>query len=107
MAVTLEHKITGVLTNELIAIGEDYGGISSVLASNVHATSPSYIDIFLRTSCNTKYYFCKGYLLQKGDTLILNNKHMSFNNTSDGFGLYVKLTAAVGETPAVDILIKT
>ena len=103
---SLVHNITGVLTKELLAIGDNIDTIQSILISNTHASSPSFLDVFIKKKCNTKYYFCKGYLLQKGETLVLDHKHVSFPNSIGEFGLYIKLTASASETPAVDVLIK-
>ena len=110
MAFTPYQNITSAVAVELIASGEDVSSISSILIANTHASSDAYVDLYLDLHSRT-YYFMKGYMLKKGETLILNerngwSKHLSFNNGKDQYALILKLSSTGTTTPSADVMIK-
>ena len=102
MAFTPYQNITSAVAVELIASGENVSSISSILIANTHATSDIYIDLYLDLH-SRDYYFMKGYMLKKGETLILNPGRI--DNSSNGFGLFIKLTGISTTSPTVDVIV--
>jgi hypothetical protein len=103
---TLQHNISGELTTVLLSPGDNINA-KSISIANTHASLGTYLDIYIGTISKngvaaTKYYISKGYLLHKGETLVLSP---SFNNSSSGFGLFVKLTGIGTTSPTTDIII--
>ena len=100
---TLNHNITGVLTQELLAPG-DRGSISSVSLANVHDTDHVIIDVYIGKKCTGNFYLIKNYTLLHGSTLVLDHDTVSGLTLITGeFGLYIKLNAS---DSAVDVIIK-
>ena len=95
-------NITGELTQELLAAGDNVS-ISQVSLSNVHADTKCTVDLYIEKKLTGKFYLLKTVTLPIGVTLIHEIK--SFNNKTDEFGLYVKLTKSASETPAVDVIL--
>tara|TARA_R100001594_G_C4008365_1_gene256361 strand:+ start:642 stop:977 length:336 start_codon:yes stop_codon:yes gene_type:complete len=110
MAFTAYQNITSAVAVELIASGERVSNIKSILIANTHATSDIYVDLYLDLHSRT-YYFMKGYMLKKGETLILNehngwSKHLAFNNDKDQYALILKLGSTGTAAPSADVMIK-
>ena len=101
---TRYHNISGETTIELFS-AEDSIRTKSISIANTHATLGTYVDLYIGTlstskdSVSTKYYLNKGYLLRKGETVILSNFIPS------EFGLYIKLTGVGTTSPTVDVVI--
>ncbi len=87
---TKHHNISGELTTELLAPGDNVT-VSSVHLSNVHVLKPAFIDLFIQKSITERYYLFKNLKLPAGASYI---HETSFVNTTNQFGLYVKLKAA-------------
>ena len=98
---TLHHNITGELTQELIAAGQNVQ-VRSISLANVHGSNAVSIDLFIQKDLVGKFYFFKQLSLPADTSLIYNT---SFDNSTDEFGLFIKLTKSASETPAVDIII--
>ena len=99
---TLYHNISGELTKELFAAGDDIR-ISSISLSNIHASTTCTVDLYIEKKLTGKFYIMKGVSLPVGVTL----SHSFFmNNSADEFGLYIKLTKSASETPTVDIILQ-
>tara|TARA_R100000781_G_scaffold9401_1_gene8190 strand:- start:300 stop:623 length:324 start_codon:yes stop_codon:yes gene_type:complete len=103
---TLQHNISGELTTVLVPQGDNVN-VNSMTIANTHASLGTHVDVYIGTiskngKASTTYYLCKGYLLHKGGTLTLNPK---FSNTSNGFGLFIKLTGVATTSPTVDVII--
>ena len=98
---TLHHNITGELTQELIAAGQN-AQVRSISLANVNGSNAVSIDLFIQKDLVGKFYFFKQLSLPADTSLIYN---ASFDNSADEFGLFVKLTKSASETPAVDIII--
>ena len=97
------HNITGEITKELLAAGSN-NFVSSLSLCNVEASGTlCTVDLYLEKASLGKYYILKGVQLIAGATLIYNN--ISFDNSTDEFGLFIKLTKSASETPAVDVIL--
>ena len=101
------HNITGAtsaaaeLTRELLAVGDDIE-VSSISLCNLHASTDCTVDLYIEKKLIGKFYIMKGITIPVGTTLIHN---FSMDNSTGGFGLYVKLTKGASEVPSVDIVI--
>ena len=102
MALAPLQNISGDVTQELVAIGDNISNISSILLTNTHATDGVTIDLYINDTSNS-YYLIKGHVLVKGAYLVLDSKHVTFNNSAGGFGLYIKLN---NTDSALDVHIK-
>ena len=98
---TLHHNITGELTQELIAAGQNVQ-VRSISLANIHGSNAVSIDLFIQKDLVGKFYFFKQLSLPADTSLICNT---SFDNSADEFGLFIKLTKSASETPAVDVII--
>ena len=98
---TLHHNITGELTKELLAAGDDVK-VTSISLANVHGSNAVSIDLFIQKGEKGRFYFFKQLSLPTDTSLIYNT---SFRNNAGEFGLYIKLTKSASETPAVDVII--
>ena len=98
------HNISGLLTQELLAPGDDVV-INNISLANVHADTPCLVDLYVEQQLTGKFYIIKNLQLPVGTTLILEDSEVKFNNKANGFGLYINLTATLSETPLVDVII--
>mgnify|MGYP003152404432 FL=1 len=98
---TVHHNISGELTQELLAAG-DNAQVSSISLSNIHADTTCTVDLYIEKKLTGTFYIMKGISLPVGVTLSHN---FSMNNSTDEFGLYIKLTKTASETPTVDVII--
>jgi hypothetical protein len=94
------HNITGILTQELLAVG-DSANTSSIWLTNIHASDAVVVDLYIEKQITGKFYLLKNYSIATAKYLFLDK--IGFNNSSGEFGLYIKLNAA---DSAVDIIIK-
>ena len=88
------HNITGELTQELLAVG-DNTTVRKISLTNVgnhinQKVSPCKVDLYIEKQLTGKFYLLKGVELPIGATLIYDN--MGFSNAPGNFGLYIKLT---------------
>ena len=97
------HNITGELTQELLAAGDNID-ISKISLTNIHGSLPCTVDIYIEKKLTGTFYLLKAVTLPIGRTLIYDN--MRFNNNTSEFGLYIKLTKSASETPAVDVILQ-
>ena len=85
-------NITGELTQELLAAG-DNTNVSSISLTNVDSTGTAVdaeVDLYIEKKLTGKFYLLKSVKIPYGVTLFHGIK--SFNNKTDEFGLYIKLT---------------
>ena len=66
---TLQHNITTVLTQDLLAVGEDINNVKYISIANVDLDS-AIVSLFLNKGDNN-YYLIKGHRLTPGSTLYL------------------------------------
>jgi len=85
-------NITGELTQELLAVG-DNTNVSSISLTNVDSTGTSVdaeVDLYIEKKLTGKFYLLKSIKIPYGVTLSHNVK--GFNNKTNEFGLFIKLT---------------
>ena len=95
---TKYHNVTGNVTKELLAAGNDVS-VSSISFSNVHTSDDATISVWIQKKLVGNFYLINKLLLPVGATVIWNG---TFKNTADEFGLYMKTGAA---DSAVDVII--
>ena len=98
---TRYHNISGELTQELLAAGDDVR-VSSISLTNTHASTTCTVDLYIKKKLTGIYYIMKSVSLPVGVVL---SHDFRFNNNDDEFGLYVKLTKGASETPTVDVIL--
>ena len=86
---TLHHNISGELTQELLAPGDNIN-VSKISLTNIQKVSPCKVDLFIQKALTGKFYLLKGVEIPIGATLIYDN--VKFSNIANEFGLYIKLT---------------
>ena len=101
---TTHHNISGGLTQELLAAGDNVN-ITSISLVNTHASTTCTVDLYIEKQLTGKFYIIKSLQLPVGSTLILENNDIKFSNKAGQFGLYIKLTQGASETPTVDVII--
>ena len=99
---TLHHNISGELTQELLAAGDNVN-VSKISLTNIHADTKCTVDLYIEKKLTGTFYLLKAVELPIGATLIYDN--LGFSNQINEFGLYIKLTKSASETPAVDVII--
>ena len=82
------HNISGELTQELLAVGDNVK-VSSVSLTNLGKIQNCKVDLYIEKKLTGKFYIMKSVSLPIGATLSHN---FSMNNSADEFGLYIKLT---------------
>ena len=85
---TRHHNISGELTTEILASGEDIN-VTSIALTNVQKVSKCKVDLFIKKPTTGRFYILKGVELPIGTTLIHD---ISFSNREGDFGLFIKLT---------------
>ena len=108
MAFTPYHNITGStgINVELIAPGENVGEIRSIMITNTHATADATVSLFIQddpTAAATSTFYILSTVAIPSDTSLLldNSTVLSFDNSSNGYGLYL----TVGATDTLDVMI--
>tara|TARA_R110001583_G_scaffold4637_2_gene26441 strand:+ start:948 stop:1463 length:516 start_codon:yes stop_codon:yes gene_type:complete len=82
-------NISGELTQELLAPGAGVN-VNKIYLTNVQKVAKCKVDLYIEKQLTGKFYLLKGVELPIGATLLYNN--VSFNNATNEFGLYIKLT---------------
>jgi|TARA_R110002167_G_C12229740_1_gene609662 hypothetical protein len=101
---TLQHNITTVLTQDLLAVGEDINNVKYISIANVDLDS-AIVSLFLNKGDNN-YYLIKGHRLTPGSTLYLNkDNNIGFDNSVGGFSLRAQIQDDSGAAVSVDIII--
>tara|TARA_R110000787_G_scaffold23975_1_gene68373 strand:- start:194 stop:526 length:333 start_codon:yes stop_codon:yes gene_type:complete len=108
MAFTPYHNITGStgIDVELIAPGENVGAIKSIVIANTHATADATVTLFIEdnpTAAAASIFKILSTVAVPSDTSLLldDSSVLSFDNSSNGYGLYV----TVGSSDTLDIMI--
>ena len=94
------------VTVELIAPRNAVTAVNSLAMTNTHAANTATLSLFIQTSpkasASSTFYIIKNVSIPAGVTLLLDNPNLlSFNNKTNGYGLY----ATVGSSDTVDVLI--
>mgnify|MGYP004455593685 CR=1 FL=1 len=95
-------NISGELTQELLEAGDNITA-NAISLTNIHASAMCTVDLYIEKKLTGRFYLIKGVELPVGNTLIYDK--MKFSNATGEFGLYIKLTKSVAETPVVDVII--
>ena len=82
-------NITGELTQELLTAGSNVN-VSSISLTNVDSSHTSIVDLYIEKRNTGKFYLLKNVNIPAGVTLI-HDLH-GFNNKTNQFSLYIKLT---------------
>tara|TARA_R110002167_G_scaffold251836_1_gene458090 strand:+ start:408 stop:728 length:321 start_codon:yes stop_codon:yes gene_type:complete len=103
---TTHHNISGLLTKELLAVGDDVN-VSQISLVNTHATIICTVDLYIEKTKSGAvnegiFYLLKSVALPIGATLILEKGDLTFSNKANEFGLYIKITSNGG---TVDVII--
>ena len=108
MAFTPYHNITGStgVDVELIAPNENVGAIRSIMITNTHATADATVSLFIQddptAAAASTFYIISTIAIPSDTSLLLdNNTVLSFDNSSDGYGLYL----TVGSSDTLDVMI--
>ena len=99
---TLHHNISGEITKELLSAGDNIN-VSKISLVNTHVDTNCFVDLYIEKKLTGTFYLLKKVELPVRATLIYDG--VKFNNSTDEFGLYVKLTKSASETPEVDVII--
>ena len=100
MALTARYNITTVLTQNLIAAGDNAGSIKSVNLANVHASTSVDVDLLVNRD-GSDYYIIKNVTIPAKTSLVIDMSNISVISTTGGDSLRIKLSAAV----PVDVII--
>ena len=82
-------NISGELTQQLLIEGEDYI-FNKISLTNTQKVSKCKVDLYIEKKLTGKFYLLKGVELPLGTTFIYND--ISFDNNTNEFSLYIKLT---------------
>ena len=99
--MAIYKNITGELTQELIPAGDDLRS-RSISLTNIHGSTKCTMSLYIEKKLVGTFYILKDVTLPIGATL---THPLSFNNSTNEFGLFIKLTKSASETPAVDVII--
>ena len=109
MAFTPYHNITGStgIDIELLKPGDGASNIKSILIANIHATADATVSLFIQdnptAAAASTFYMLSTVAIPSDTSLLLdNNSMLSFNNNSNGYGLYM----TVGSSDTLNVLIK-
>tara|TARA_R110002020_G_scaffold295429_2_gene511069 strand:- start:108 stop:413 length:306 start_codon:yes stop_codon:yes gene_type:complete len=95
------HNISGELTQELLAAGDNVK-VSSISLTNIHASTTCTVNLYIEKKLTGTFYIIKGVKLPTG---VILSHDFTFDNSANEFGLYIKLTKGASETPTVDVII--
>ena len=105
----LHNGVTAGLDIELIAPGENAGTIRSIMITNTHATADATVSLFIQdspTAAAASTFKILSTVAVPSDTSLLldNSSVLSFDNSSNGYGLYLTIGAVDG-TNVLDVMI--
>ena len=102
---TLQHNITTVLTQDLLAAGDNVSNAKYISIANVHASTTAKVDLFLNKGDNN-YYLLKNVEIPKETTLVLTqNDNIAFDNSTNGFSLRIQVDDGSTTAVPVDVII--
>ena len=89
---TLHHNISGELTTQLLAAGDNVN-VSKISLTNSQKVSKCKVDLYIEKKLVGKFYLLKGVEIPMGATLVYDSScGVRFSNAAGEFGLYIKLT---------------
>ncbi len=102
---TLQHNITTVLTQDLLAVGDNVSDAKYISIANVDASNTAKVDLFLNKGDNN-YYLLKNVEIPKETTLVLTeNDNIAFDNSANGFSLRIQVDNGSTTAVPVDVII--
>ena len=102
---TLQHNITTVLTQDLLAVGDNVSDAKYISIANVDASNTAKVDLFLNKGDNN-YYLLKNVEIPKETTLVLTqNDNIAFDNSTNGFSLRIQVDNGSTTAVPVDVII--
>ena len=102
---TLQHNITTVLTQNLLAVGDNVSDAKYISIANVDASNTAKVDLFLNKGDNN-YYLLKNVEIPKETTLVLTeNDNIAFDNSANGFSLRIQVDNGSTTAVPVDVII--
>jgi len=87
---TLQHNISGELTQELVAPGDNIT-VNKISLANIQKVSNCKVDLYIEKRLTGRYYLIRNVEMPNGTTLILDD-FTNFSTATGEFGLYIKLT---------------
>ena len=102
---TLQHNITTVLTQNLLAAGDNVSNTKYISIANVHASTTAKVDLFLNKGDNN-YYLLQNVEIPKETTLVLTKEdNIAFDNSANGFSLRIQVDNGSTTAVPVDVII--
>ena len=101
--ITGASSAAAELTRELIPHGSNLK-IQKISLTNIHATHPCTVDLYIQKRLKGKFYIFKGIELPIGTTFVHNIP--KFSNLKNDFSVFLKLNKSGTETPSVDVIIE-
>jgi hypothetical protein len=106
---SIYHNITGSSATEieLLAPGDEVNHVESIVIANTHATADATISLYIQRlstsgAASNTFYLLSTVAIPSDTSLLLDNPSMlSFDNSTNGFGLYI----TVGDTDTLDVLV--
>lgn len=99
--MALQSNITTTAVTSVLDAGENISKIDTVRLTNTHASTTATVDLFIDSNSLGTFYIIKNVSILAGTSLVLN-EGLSFDNSINGYTMYVKLGAG-----QIDILINT
>lgn len=102
---TLQHNITTVLTQNLLASGDNVSSAKYISIANVDASNTAKVDLFLNKG-DDDYYLLKNVEIPIETTLVLTkDDNIAFDNSTNGFSLRIQVDNGGATAVPVDVLI--
>jgi len=99
--MALQSNITTTAITSVLDAGENVSRIDNIRLTNTHASTTATVDLFIDSNSLGTFYIIKNVSILAGTSLVLN-EGLSFDNSINGYTMYVKLGAG-----QIDVLINT
>ena len=102
---TLQHKLSTILTTDLLTVGDDISNAKYISIANVDNNLAATVNLLLNKGDNN-YYLIKNHRLHVGETLFLNkDNNIAFDNSTSGFSLRIQTQNDVGTAIKIHVVI--
>ena len=102
---TLQHKLSTILTTDLLTVGDDISSAKYISIANVDDNLAATVNLLLNKG-DDNYYLIKNYRLHVGETLFLNkDNNIAFDNSVDGFSLRLQTQNDAGTAIKIHVVI--
>ena len=102
---TLQHNITTVLTQDLLAAGDNVNNAKYISIANVDASNTAKVELFLNKGANN-YYLLKNVEVPIETTLVLTkDDNIAFENSTNGCSLRIQVDNGSTTAVPVDVMI--